>query len=437
MPAVNRSVNYFSDILYRLYQKQLNGSESNTTLHLYSSYPLYDILSNEEISTVDKFNAVLNFCFTKFQTETEQQSNEFWFMFEDKCGDFDKVIKEKNGRVIFQSLCQALLFTNKVPSEAKLLFNIMFKRISQKRECIENNCESDEMKIQRDAWFNNGMSLWQSIKMTLPERPTYWTFNNYGELITTRSRQPWVVLEYAVKPNYDKWLEQDVGQIKYGCELELDFRTNDKFQEFMEHALSQGWLYDSGLIPKKDSSLDCRLGVELVSAPMTYHKAFSFWKSICDFLKTMDVQTGYDKICAGLHIHVSREGWQGWQQRLFLDKINELENKTEFFGRKENRYCNYDFLRGANMKIKSLIDYNGSLNGDPVATVEIQAFGTGRFYLINASSKTTLEVRGYDSALNVDEKLEALNSIVSDCVSSEISLEQKFVWLKQIENGEW
>ena len=117
-----------------------------------------------------------------------------------------------------------------------------------------------------------------------------------------------LIHDYSYKPD-PKFIGQDKNNLYFGIELEMEIRSGDLASSARYVAENIGeWFY-----MKQDSSIGQGgyRGFELVSHPISFAK----WSDMPDFDRTLDYlrenqeARAWDAKSCGLHIHVSREGF--------------------------------------------------------------------------------------------------------------------------------
>lgn len=182
-------------------------------------------------------------------------------------------------------------------------------------------------------------------------------------------------------------------QIAYlGLELEMecggghqDYRS--AIQEFSD--------LDDIIYLKNDGSLNW--GIELVTHPMTLGWAMDNfpWSKIEHLGNALNFK-GWDTDTAGIHVHVSRDGFTGYShQAKFVNFITRNEDFFSFLaGRQGSRWASFDRsnITGISGKLK-------------------RSRGSERYSAVNMQNKGTLEVRIFKSSLKMERIQMALQLV--------------------------
>jgi hypothetical protein len=147
---------------------------------------------------------------------------------------------------------------------------------------------------------------------------------------------------------------------------------------------------------KSDGSLSC--GFEIVTHPMSHdyfkNEAHEFWATI-GVLRNDWHMRSWSAGTAGLHIHISRSGFNGGSHmHRFLQLVYENEDfYSRIAGRKSDRWATFsDVIKGVSDN-RTVRSYKNKVN--PHGSTE-------RYSAINTQNRHTLEMRIFRSTLNPD-----------------------------------
>jgi len=217
-----------------------------------------------------------------------------------------------------------------------------------------------------------------------------------------------IIQSYNYKPTIlPKKLQSETTDLLFGIENEIELnRVKSGSSRIIEGSIRNyeveykhwvaaeidkfipGFLYQ-----KNDGSLS--YGIEIVSHPAT----IEFWESIGDkledmfkFLRTEECQ-GENASTAGMHVHCSRKEMNRMHQNCFSAFIyGNKDVVTKIAGRDSNGYSKYKNID------KSNID----------KTIRIVSNHDERYTAVNWKNKNTVEVRIFQSTLNVEQFLSNL-----------------------------
>jgi hypothetical protein len=156
---------------------------------------------------------------------------------------------------------------------------------------------------------------------------------------------------------------------------------------------------------KMDSSVSG--GFEIVTHPFAHNKirdAHAYWETV-EQLRTNYRMRSWDTDCCGLHIHISRDGFNGGAHlHRFLRLVyGNAEMMARFGGRKSNHYADFGDVWKSN-------DY-----GVPIRTFKHKVEGSGswsrsqRHSAVNTTNPETIELRFFRGTLRKESILAALD----------------------------
>jgi hypothetical protein len=160
---------------------------------------------------------------------------------------------------------------------------------------------------------------------------------------------------------------------------------------------------------KHDGSLSC--GYEIVTHPMSHdyykNEASDLWDTL-EHLRTYYKVKSWDTSTCGLHIHISRTGFNGGgHMHRFL---NLIYSNQDFYqrlaGREESRWATFSDI----MRTEVVRDEYGSRTLDEHGDYQfitkrdiaskLQGFNTERYSAVNTRNRETLEIRIFKGTVN-------------------------------------
>lgn len=200
-----------------------------------------------------------------------------------------------------------------------------------------------------------------------------------------------VIHDYSYRPDprFYRHPDEQPHRLYFGIEVETEVRGQSYEDRKMaaEYAVKlegQGLAY-----LKSDGSLEC--GFEIVTHPMThqyYANAESLWEVIRTLKTEYNMMSWGTRTC-GLHVHISRAGFNGGShQHRFLQLVYNNKKLYELLaGRSASHWAKFDDDVDPNTGVKSLkhkFDRNGS----------------DRYSAVNTNNRNTLEMRIFRGSLN-------------------------------------
>jgi hypothetical protein len=163
---------------------------------------------------------------------------------------------------------------------------------------------------------------------------------------------------------------------------------------------------------KHDGSLSC--GYEIVTHPMSHdyykNQAGDLWETL-EHLRTYYKVKSWDTSTCGLHIHISRTGFNGGgHMHRFL---NLIYSNQDFYqrlaGREESRWATFDDI----MSQEIVRDEHGNRMTDDegftlfqskrsIASKLNNSSGTERYSAVNTRNRETLEIRIFKGTVNTN-----------------------------------
>ena len=194
---------------------------------------------------------------------------------------------------------------------------------------------------------------------------------------------------YRPDPRFFRSPSEEFHRLYFGIEIETEVRGQDYASrrlaaEYAQQLEGQGLAY-----LKSDGSLEC--GFEIVTHPMThqyYANAESLWEVIRTLKTEYNMMSWGTRTC-GLHVHISRAGFNGGShQHRFLQLVYNNKKLYELLaGRSASHWAKFDDDVDPNTGVKSLkhkFDRNGS----------------DRYSAVNTNNRNTLEMRIFRGSLN-------------------------------------
>jgi DNA-dependent RNA polymerase auxiliary subunit epsilon len=209
---------------------------------------------------------------------------------------------------------------------------------------------------------------------------------NHDEDVDTR-----LIHDYSYRPDPKFHSSEDENtRLYFGIEVETEVRggSYENRRYAAEYAVR---LEHEGLAYlKSDGSLEC--GFEIVSHPMTHNyfmnKASTLWNTIGALKSNYDMMAWGTKTC-GLHIHISRAGFNGGShQHRFLQLVYNNKDFYEVLaGRSSSHWAKFD-------------DNVDPSTGQKSLKHKFERGGSDRYAAVNTNNRQTLEMRIFRGSLN-------------------------------------
>ena len=178
--------------------------------------------------------------------------------------------------------------------------------------------------------------------------------------------------------------------LRYGIEIEVETREYNRYEIVEEIKETMNIDNKEYVVCKRDGSLDSERGFEIVStnADFYYHKNI-FWEEFFQ-LNLHESCKGYHGSNCGMHIHINRNSFSDFQQRVLNLFYHSPINKqfiVDIAGREDKQYA----------KFISYTSYHDTL--DPHRD-DTDDQGNGyRFRALNLCNDDTIEIRIFRSNL--------------------------------------
>lgn len=264
-------------------------------------------------------------------------------------------------------------------------------------------CDRDESYTQENTYYINDRS--ESWCVHCAENYATWCedcdeYNESGcsnECESDMIDGERVVHDYTYRPDPIFHSTDDNSRLFFGMEIEVEADSYDRRREAAQYAHSILEEQNSLAYLKNDGSLNC--GFEVVTHPMTYdffmNEADEFWETI-DKLKTDFHMKSWATRTCGLHIHISRSGFNGpAHTHRFL---NLIYSNQEFYqlmaGRSESSWAKFDDVRSYNPETRQWTNAFKYKIADPTTT------STDRYSAVNTNNRATLEMRIFKGSIN-------------------------------------
>ena len=208
---------------------------------------------------------------------------------------------------------------------------------------------------------------------------------NHDEEVDTR-----IVHDYSYRPDpIFRSSEDEQTRLYFGIEVETEARGEDYgvrrlAAEFASRLESERLAY-----LKSDGSLNC--GFEVVTHPMSHsyftNDAGTLWDTINRLKVDYNMMAWGTKTC-GLHIHISRNGFNGGShQHRFLQLVYNNKDFYEVMaGRSSSNWAKFD----------DIYDHAGK----KTFRHKLNREGSDRYAAVNTNNRNTLEMRIFRGSLN-------------------------------------
>lgn len=207
-----------------------------------------------------------------------------------------------------------------------------------------------------------------------------------NRLIEVRAKEIIRTLRWAYSPS-DKWKatfaialrhtqeiqgnKHSKAKQRFGIEIELDFKESIDCRNMgiIIRNLLRCTYGDGAYSVQHDDSL--KNGVEIVTAPMSYRKAYILGDILDDDLVRHSID---EKLEVGLHITVDPQPTEE-QEYLFFAYFNDDKRVDELkalIGRPTNDYCKVRSVKGS--RVRAIKDHNYAVHKRPNGALEVRLF---------------------------------------------------------------
>ena len=194
---------------------------------------------------------------------------------------------------------------------------------------------------------------------------------------------------YRPDPKFYRHPDEEYHRLYFGIEIETEVRGQSYADrkvaaEYAVRLEGQGLAY-----LKSDGSLEC--GFEIVTHPMThqyYANAESLWEVIRTLKSEYGMMSWGTRTC-GLHVHISRAGFNGGShQHRFLQLVYNNKKLYELLaGRSASHWAKFD-------------DNFDPSTGQKSLKHKFDRGGSDRYSAVNTNNRNTLEMRIFRGSLN-------------------------------------
>ena len=194
---------------------------------------------------------------------------------------------------------------------------------------------------------------------------------------------------YRPDPKFYRHPDEEPHRLYFGIEIETEVRGQSYADrkvaaEYAVKLEGQGLAY-----LKSDGSLEC--GFEIVTHPMThqyYANAESLWEVIRTLKSEYGMMSWGTRTC-GLHVHISRAGFNGGShQHRFLQLVYNNKKLYELLaGRSASHWAKFD-------------DNFDPSTGQKSLKHKFDRGGSDRYSAVNTNNRNTLEMRIFRGSLN-------------------------------------
>ena len=194
---------------------------------------------------------------------------------------------------------------------------------------------------------------------------------------------------YRPDPKFYRHPDEEPHRLYFGIEIETEVRGQSYADrkvaaEYAVRLEGQGLAY-----LKSDGSLEC--GFEIVTHPMThqyYANAESLWEVIRTLKSEYGMMSWGTRTC-GLHVHISRAGFNGGShQHRFLQLVYNNKKLYELLaGRSASHWAKFD-------------DNYDPSTGQKSLKHKFDRGGSDRYSAVNTNNRNTLEMRIFRGSLN-------------------------------------
>jgi hypothetical protein len=206
-----------------------------------------------------------------------------------------------------------------------------------------------------------------------------------------------IVHDYSYRPDPIFHSTDNNSRLFFGMEIEVEAENYDVRRDAAQYAHSILEEQNSLAYLKNDGSLNC--GFEVVTHPMTYdffmNEAQEFWETI-DALKYKFQMKSWATRTCGLHIHISRSGFNGpAHTHRFLNLIYSNQAfYQEMAGRSASSWAKFDDATKYDAANNKWVKSYAHKVADPTT------INTDRYSAVNTNNRATLEMRIFKGSIN-------------------------------------
>ena len=216
-----------------------------------------------------------------------------------------------------------------------------------------------------------------------------------------------IIHDYSYRPDAIFHSTDKNERLYFGIEVEVEDSRDLSESSSYAHRLEGMEL----AYLKHDGSLSC--GYEIVTHPMSHdyykNQASDLWDTL-EHLRTYYKVKSWDTSTCGLHIHISRTGFNGGgHMHRFL---NLIYSNADFYsilaGREQSRWASFDDIVSNQIMYDENGNYALNEHGDykyitkrDIAS-KLQGYNTERYSAVNTRNRETLEIRIFKGTVNTN-----------------------------------
>ena len=214
-----------------------------------------------------------------------------------------------------------------------------------------------------------------------------------------------IIHDYTYRPDAIFHSTDKNERLYFGIEIEVEDPRNIVESSAYAHRLEGMEL----AYLKHDGSLHC--GYEIVTHPMSHdfykNEASDLWDTL-EHLRTHYRVKSWDTTTCGLHIHVSRTGFEGGSHmHRFLNLIYSNKNLYETLaGREQSRWATFEDIMSMDV-VRD--EYGNRMTDEEGFTLhqskrdiasKLRGYNTERYSAVNTRNRETLEIRIFRGTVN-------------------------------------
>jgi hypothetical protein len=212
-----------------------------------------------------------------------------------------------------------------------------------------------------------------------------------------------IVHDYGYRPDPIFYSSSPDERLYFGIEIEVEAKEGD--YEVRKNAAQRAYLLENEQLAylKNDGSLNC--GFEIVTHPMSHdyymNEADELWDTLEDLRTKYDMKSWATRTC-GLHIHISRTGFNGGaHMHRFLNLVYSNQAFYELLaGRSSSQWSKFDDVDTA---VPNGHDEAGYTQWKRVRSFKNKidsGRNTDRYSAVNTQNRATLEMRIFKGTIN-------------------------------------
>jgi len=193
-------------------------------------------------------------------------------------------------------------------------------------------------------------------------------------------------------------IASETTELYFGVELEVGFDDHPNFRDLLNDNAS--WAYNT-----EDSSVDADYNIEWLICPMTWAYIKKNKDDIKRFLQKSKGEGGYACNNAGMHIHLSKDAFDGYKHIYKFFKM--IHNNRDYFeeisgrsyGGEIDEWASFVPLRNRTPENSSEDDMNSAIGNISKHTA------------VNSYHRDTLETRFFASTLDIDKYIDNIETL--------------------------